>query len=140
MQCGRVSTLTYADARGRKRHICRACLFKKQSNLRTKSKFGNKPTKVSAGTADSKGEAKRFEDLKLLEMAGEIKNLKFHPKYDIEINGVKICSYEADSSYYDMRRFMQVVEDAKGCRTEVFKLKKRLMLAIYGIDVEEFKL
>lgn len=140
MQCGRESTHTCTDARGRKRHICRDCLFKKTSNLKLKSKYGNKPTKVSEGTADSKGEAKRFEDLKLLQLAGEIKNLKFHPKFDIEINGVKICSYEADSSYYDLRRLAHIVEDAKGCRTEAFKLKKRLMLAIHGIDVEEFKL
>lgn len=136
MQCGRVATHTCTDAKGRKRHICQPCVLRKTPG----NKYGSKPTKTSDGTADSKGEARRYEDLKLLQQAGEIKNLKFHPRYDIDINGVRICTYEADSSYYDVHKQTEVVEDAKGCRTELFKLKKRLMFAVYGIIVEEFKL
>jgi hypothetical protein len=53
------------------------------------------------------------------------------------VNGIHVAKYLADFRYYDTERNTLVVEDSKGVRTETYKLKRRLMLAIHAIDVEE---
>ena len=107
-----------------------------------RSKYNAKPVKIDGLSFDSKKEARRYGELKLMEKAGEIGLLKFHPRYSLDINGVHICDYEADFSYvpkeWEYRVCdREVVEDVKGYRTDVYKLKKRLMLAIYEINVRE---
>ena len=59
-------------------------------------------------------------------------------KYEIIVNGEKICRYIADFRYKivdDDGSAKEVVEDAKGFETADFKLKKKLMKAVYQIDV-----
>lgn len=98
-----------------------------------KSKFGN----VRTGAFDSQKEAARFRDLEILERAGVITDLKHHVSYPLHIHGELICHYEADFVYFDLQKDLQVVEDAKGFRTDVYKIKKKLMLAVHGIDILE---
>ena len=106
---------------------------------------------------DSKREFLRYCDLKILERAGEIKELKVHPKYPITIGGVPIMvalnqhkpwgrhlTYEADFTYFEQgqggTRWRRVIEDVKmqsGHRTDVYKLKRALMKAM-GHDIREY--
>ena len=100
------------------------------------SKYGNIKTVVDNITFDSKKEAARYQHLKLLQKAGGIDRLKLQPKFPIEVNGKKICTYVADFSYYYSPADL-VVEDVKGMKTPVYNLKKKLVKAIYGIEIQE---
>jgi dsDNA-binding SOS-regulon protein len=100
-----------------------------------KHKFGAKPTTVDGIRFASKKEADRYGQLKLLEYAGKVKVLVLQAKYPIDVNGKHICIYIADFSYIENGK--EVIEDCKGVRTPVYLLKKKLMKALYGIDILE---
>lgn len=84
---------------------------------------------------DSKKEARRYQELKLLEKSGEITNLTLQPRFDLIINDVKCGFYKADFQYETA--FESIVEDVKGMKTPVYNLKKKLIKAIYGIEIFE---
>ncbi len=101
---------------------------------------------------DSKRELKRYDDLRLLQMAGEIVGLEVHPRIPIEIGGVKILMrsarypngrqmvYVGDFRYYEKATGLQVLEDVKmqsGHRTEVYKIKRALVEAM-GLRITEY--
>lgn len=100
-----------------------------------RQKYGNRKTEVDGIVFDSAYEARCWQDLKLREAAGEISDLKRQVHCDIHVNGQFVCSYVADFVF--MERGARVVADAKGCKTEVYKLKKKLMLACNGIAIVE---
>ena len=100
-------------------------------------KFGNVPTNVDGHTFHSKKEARRYMDLLALQSAGLIRDLETQPRFDLEVNGTKVCVYFGDFQYFDVPRGEVIVEDVKGVRTETYKLKKKLMKAVLGIEVEE---
>lgn len=104
---------------------------------RKPSKYRNKKTEADGLVFDSQKEARRWGDLKTLERAGEIIDLKRQVKYELEINGHLICSYKADFTYRRTGRPEVIVEDAKGYRTQIYGLKKKLMKAIHGIEILE---
>lgn len=93
------------------------------------------PTTVDGIKFQSEREAKRYEELKLLVSAGEISNLRLQYCFPIVINGKRVCDYIADFVYVE--HGVEVVEDAKGHRTEAYQLKKRLMRAVHGIVIRE---
>lgn len=101
-------------------------------------KFRNVPTIVDGIRFLSKLEAKRYGELKLLQRAGKISELEVHPRFDLIVNHERICIYEADFRYVDVERGT-VVEDTKGARTALFILKKKLMKAVRGIEVQEVR-
>ncbi len=101
-----------------------------------RSKYGAVKTKVDGVTFDSKKEANRYRELKLLLQAGKIANLLRQPQFPIVINEVKCGKYVADFSYVDERGQL-AVEDVKGMRTAVYRLKKKLVEAIYHIKITE---
>ena len=86
---------------------------------------------------DSKKEAKRYLQLKLLLRAGKITNLELQPKFDLMVNGNKCGFYKADFRYIDEEKNEAIVEDVKGMKTPVYNLKKKLIKAIYDIDIFE---
>tara|TARA_X000001388_G_scaffold67229_1_gene54460 strand:+ start:1564 stop:1905 length:342 start_codon:yes stop_codon:yes gene_type:complete len=95
-------------------------------------------TEVDGIMFHSKKEAKRYSELKLLEKAGEISQLELQPKFIIQIEGIKICNYIADFRYIDKKAQgtngqmgTTVVEDVKGVLTPVYRLKKKLVEALY---------
>ncbi len=100
-------------------------------------KYRNKPTMVNGLTFASKKEAKRYQELDLMRQVGEIHNLTLQPKYAIIVEGIKICTYVADFSYQVRLSGATVVEDTKGVKTPVYRLKRKLMKAVYGIDILE---
>ena len=84
---------------------------------------------------DSRWEAERYGQLCKLQEAGEISGLDRQVRFNIVINEQKICAYIADYTYYDTENKF-IVEDAKGVETDIFRLKKKLMKAVNGIDIK----
>jgi len=102
----------------------------------TRSKFKNKKVTLECGTKfDSRKEARRYKEIKLLERAGVVKDLQLQVPFQIEVNGMSICKYVADFAYNE--EGAQVVEDTKGFLTPEYKLKKKLMRACHGIEILE---
>jgi hypothetical protein len=104
------------------------------------TKYGNKKVQLDDITFDSKAEATRYTDLLLMKRAGEIGRLEMHPRLDIIIAGAPICTYVADFRYFDRRTGKTVVEDVKSPKTRtlpVYRLKRKLVKAILGIDIVE---
>jgi Protein of unknown function (DUF1064) len=99
------------------------------------NKYGAKRTEVDGITFDSKREATRYQDLKVMQDLGLISNLTLQVKYDLVMNGIKICSYKSDFDYEENGQ--RVVEDCKGMRTPTYKIKKKMMLALHGIEIRE---
>ena len=102
------------------------------------NKYFAKKTVAMGLKFDSRWEAERWGQLKSMERAGVVDQLDRQIKYELNVNGQKICSYIADFTYLlvdedGSSRF--IVEDAKGVLTPEFKLKKKLMLAIHNIDI-----
>lgn len=111
---------------------------------RGKGKYGAIKTVFDGITFHSKHEAVRYGELKVALQAGIIKELKLQVKYPLVINGVLIADYYADFVYKLTRdmgyTWTTVVEDRKSeitAKDPVYRLKKKLMLAIYGIDIYE---
>ena len=101
------------------------------------SKYRAIPTDVDGVRFASRLEARRYQELRLMEAAGEIRDLELQPRYPLRVNGRLVCTYVADFRYWDVRAGRQVVEDAKGVRTSTYKLKAKLMKAVHDIEVQE---
>lgn len=99
-----------------------------------RNKFGAKRTKVDGLNFDSKGEAGRFFDLKLMESAGEISDLRRQVPFQLEAHGKPITVYRADYTYKEPPGAF-IVEDYKGMLTPEFKLKAKLFEAQYGFSI-----
>ncbi len=99
-----------------------------------KSKYGAVKTEVDGIMFDSKREASRYQELRLLEQAGEIANLRLQVPFELipkSKYGMPI-RYIADFTYNDLNGQL-IVEDAKGVKTPVYRLKRRMMAEKYGI-------
>jgi len=101
------------------------------------NKYHNKITYVDGIRFMSKRESQRYLELKALERSGIIRDLKLQPRFPLVFNDIKICTYVADFQYVDIKKNCEVVEDVKGVLTAVYRLKKKLMKAGYGIDIQE---
>ena len=123
------------------------------------AKYGNIMTKTSDGKVfDSKREAGRYEQLRLLERAGEITDLRLQIPYELIPNqyetyerygkrgqrlkdGVRLLEkkveYIADFVYKDAKTGVEYVEDTKGKRTKEYIIKRKLMLYVHGIKIRE---
>lgn len=101
-----------------------------------RSKYGNKITYVGSTRFDSKREAERFKDLDILYKANVISHLKLQPSFKIEVKGQKICTYKADFSYLD-EKGREIIEDVKGVKTPVYRIKKKLVEAIFDVKITE---
>lgn len=103
-------------------------------------KYRNRPMVVGGVRFASRKEARRWAELKLLEREGKIKDLERQVTFDLKAEGgAVVARYVADATYLEPigDGWGLVVEDSKGCRTQVYKLKKRWMLAQYGIQIRE---
>lgn len=107
------------------------------------NKFHAKKTTAPDGQKfDSIKEYRRYNELKLMEKAGRISDLKRQVKYELlptqrkPSGGSEIkVSYIADFVYW--KNGKTVVEDCKGMRTSTYILKRKLMLYMYGIEILE---
>lgn len=96
------------------------------------SKYRSVKTEVNGHIFDSAKEAGRYAELLLLQRGGQIGRLQRQVRYPLRVNGILVTTYVADFVYMEDGRF--VIEDAKGYRTPVYRLKKKLMAALgWGI-------
>ena len=105
-----------------------------------RSKYGNVKTTVDNIAFDSKKEAARYAELKMLLRSRIITGLEMQKEFSLRVNGVLICTYVADFSYFGLDG-REVIEDGKGLKTgaayQMFRVKSKLMIAVYGLRVIE---
>ncbi len=89
------------------------------------------PLRTKDGYFGSKGEHRRFEQLKLLQLGGAIRDLRLRHKFPIDVNGVRIKVYTADFTYFDVKENQITIEDHKGRRYREWILTKKLLRALY---------
>ena len=101
-------------------------------------KFRNEPIVVDGRRYASKREAAYCEELIQLEKAGKIGGLELQKRFELlGPTGEVICVYVADAAFWDHERDRFRVIDVKGApETEAFKLKRKMMRALKGIEVE----
>lgn len=108
-----------------------------------KSKYHAAKTVVDGITFDSKREAKRYQELKLMERAGAIKDLRRQvryeliPAFDVDCKHYRPTTYVADFVYTDVKSGKQVVEDCKGFRTDIYRLKAKMFAHKFGVSILE---
>jgi hypothetical protein len=101
----------------------------------TQHKYRATPTEVDGIRFASKGEANRYKDLRLMQDAGAISDLGLQPRFSLVVNGVKVGTYVADFVYREDGQ--EVYEDFKGMITPVYRMKKKLVLALFGVTIRE---
>ena len=103
-----------------------------------KSKYGAKPVMIDGIRFASTREGKRYAELKLLARAGEINGLELQPHFPFALGLLQtpIFTYIPDFTYYT-KDGERVIEDVKGVRNAVYKLKKRIIEAHYRIEIRE---
>lgn len=104
-----------------------------------RTKYRNRKTVIDGITFASKREARRYAELRLFEALGRISELELQPRYTFPVrfdNGRR-AAYVADFRYKDCDTNELVVEDVKGVRTAVYKLKKAMMRHFYDIEISE---
>ncbi|MGN0554678.1 MAG: DUF1064 domain-containing protein [Candidatus Fimenecus sp.] len=106
------------------------------------NKYRNIKAIVDGIPFDSRKEANRYCELKLLQRAGQIQNLVLQKEFELlpkqEVDGKVVeraVKYRADFTYEENGK--TVVEDTKGVRTPEYILKRKLMLYRYGIQIRE---
>lgn len=113
--------------------------YRDLTRKKKKNKYNNKKTRVDNILFDSKDEARRYKELRLLVKGDRIHSLKVHPRYNIIINK-KNCGYvELDFEYYDMDREQWVYEDVKGRDNPMSRFKRKVVEASYDFTVEIIK-
>lgn len=119
-------------------------------------KYKNQKATIDGVFFDSKKEARRYAELKMLQKAGEIQNLELQKPFELipaqyenyaryGENGKRLkdgkrcveksCVYKADFVYTENGNL--VVEDTKGMRTKDYIIKRKLMLYVHGIRIKE---
>ena len=125
------------------------------------NKYGARKAKINGNIFDSRKEARRYTELRLLERAGKIKDLELQKPFELipaqyeaiptgeyyktgERKGQpkfknvcieKAVTYKADFCYKVNGKL--VVEDTKGFKTKEYIIKRKLMLHIHGIKIKE---
>lgn len=104
------------------------------------SKYHNRRVKADGYTFDSQAEYRRYQELRLLEQAGDIDSLRVHHRWTVFVafkdrdgKRHRAVVYEDDFSYREGSRW--IVEDVKGVRTAVFRIKEKLFRHRFpGVD------
>ena len=111
--------------------------LRKTIGLPKPSKYHNKKTEVEGHLFDSKKEVAEYKDLLLLQRGGLVETIELQPEFvlqdgyrDAQGKWVRPIVYRADFrvKYADGR---EVVIDTKGCRTQVYAMKKKMLLRRY---------
>src|SRR3990167_9782276 len=133
--CARIATATSTAmscngsvARCRSGRIITGGCAEMAIRVRPRSKYGAQPTEVDGIRFASKKEAHRYAELKLLEKAGEIRDLELQPRFPLEVQGAVIAEYRGDFRYQERSYegtcrgcWRTRVEDVKGVRTPVYR-------------------
>lgn len=103
------------------------------------TKYRNKPTVVDNIRFDSLAEAKRYNELKVLQSGGAIVDLQLQPKFHLIVGEELVCTYTADFGYRDPVHRRRIIEDVKSTATKTpqYRIKVKLLKALTGIEVRE---
>lgn len=109
------------------------------------TKFNAKPQVIDGIRFASQKEGRRYSELRILERAGKINNLEVQPEFKFSVDGRPVrfpsgrqAKYVADFAYFDPALNRRVILDVKGFKTDVYKLKKAFVEAMYpGTIIEE---
>jgi len=138
-----------ADAMGNQREAWTQAIKGRQVAQAKRSKYGAVKVTVDGIVFDSKREAQRYHELKLMERAGEIAQLEVQPRFQLRVSAnltplgqIMIGDYVADFRYQtknhiDAIHWHTVVEDVKGFKTPLYRWKKKHVEAQYGIEIKE---
>ena len=142
---GHLFTMENSAPSGNGKRKCRLCKNMNAVALRkTKamdrpiaSKYRNVPTTVDGIRFQSKREARRWRELKLLERAGKISDLRRQVRYELvpKQDGERAVTYLSDFNYREGGK--EICEDCKGMRTPAYVIKRKLMLWLHKIKVRE---
>ena len=113
-----------------------------------RSKYNARKTTVCGIVFDSAKEARRWQELRALQQAGQINALECQVPYPLIVTNlqtgecVEVGRYVADFRYWTVKtqpaqRDRLVVEDTKGFRTPTYRLKRKIVEALYGIRITE---
>lgn len=104
-----------------------------------RNKYRAIKTVVDGITFDSKLEASRYRELKMLEKAGEIFYLSVHTRWPLVYGQSNVIGhYESDFDYFtDASRILRVIEDCKGVRTSLYRWKKKHFELQYPFKITE---
>lgn len=121
-------------------HLNKHLLQDEDPKKKKRSKYNNVKVEFDGKIFDSQKECNRYISLRTLLMAGVITDLQCQVEYLLESEEDKIAYYVADFVYQVVKTGEVVVEDVKSPATRrmaVYRLKKKLMLAIYKIEIKE---
>ena len=112
---------------------------------RRRLKYNNKKCERDGIKFDSQKELDRYLELKIMEKIGLIAGLELQKDFTLidaipaknEMPAQRATKYRADFYYFNKADFQWIIEDCKGYRTELYKIKKKLMRAKYGIIIRE---
>ena len=102
--------------------------------MRKYNKYKNKKVAIDNITFDSKKEARRYQELKLMEKAGLITNLALQPKFLLQDKfkyknkTYRKIEYIADFSYVRVKDDVLVIEGVKGLKTDVYRATEKMFL------------
>ena len=114
--------------------------------MKRANKYGARKSPCKQGhTHDSGREAKRCNDLHLLQRAGQIANLRMQPQFWFIIDGKQVkhangrrVGFKPDFAYIEVPSLDDVVEDSKGMRTEAYVLRAAIFRALFPeVDFRE---
>lgn len=112
-----------------------------KSFTKTTSKYKSQKEIVDGIKFDSKKEAQRYRELKLLQRSGKISDLELQKKYELQpsyiINGRKVRSINYVADFVYKENGSVVIEDTKGVRTKEYIIKKKLFEYKYKIEIKE---
>ena len=112
-------------------------------------KYGARRVEVDGIKFDSRREAARYGELKMLLAADLIRELEIHPGYALVVAELyregppfvftTVGQFHADFRYVDVTTGERVVEDVKSppTRTTAYRLRKRIVEAVHGITIRE---
>lgn len=114
--------------------------YRAQTAKPKRNKYGAKRTVIDGVLFDSKAEATYYTALKMREKAGEVSAVELQRPFSLlGPKGELICTYKADFCFWDHKADRFRVVDVKGVETSVFKLKRKMMKVLLGIEVETAK-
>lgn len=109
------------------------------AGVAVRRKYNNHPQTVDGIRFDSRKEAERYGQLVLMVRAGEIRDLEVHPRFPLVVHDQDCGAYVADFAYLTQHG-ERIVEDVKSAATRAlptYRLKRRLLWALYGLTVLE---
>lgn len=104
-----------------------------------RSKYGNVETELDGRKFDSKAEAARYAELKLLHRSGRITELICQPEFPITVNGITVARYIGDFEYRDAdgKRIVEDVKSTITARNPCYRLKRKLVEVLHQITITE---